>query len=608
MFVMNEDLSIYATRGDIVFFSVAAGDNGVPYKFQPGDIVRMAIYGKKEAETCVMQKDFPVEEVTERVFIYLDEHDTKIGEIISKHKDYWYEVVLNPDTMPQTIIGYDEDGPKIFRLFPESEEIDDNYDPKPEDFPVVDEELDMTSPRPIANKVVAQNFATVLDVCERTNKAVAENFVSPEMYGAIGDGKADDTESLMDAIANNEIVELNGHSYLISETLDLHSVIRGGTIIFNGAAKTNIFSMKNGGGFENVKIVIKTPNFSGTVILADYTVYTEQFNPMRYKINGLIIDNTICDSFVDGSCCFKIRYDKYKVIYAQNISNVRFDGRMDYGIYVEPVLRDENDNPVFNTATFSNFFFNAVNCAIKVLPTMASGSLDNAKGCVVLQLDNFANQHINGITKAFMDLHNTTIFGKLVVPWDYYGDNIPSVGTYLCKNSNVYLDYNSFHSKNDPDSVRFAWTRTSTGESYSYYNHIIPDNRKDEIPTRSNGMNWGRDNVKMIAFSPQTNNPYGLTYIGFEFQRNNASDPTGRQTVQFGVSPTGTFVSRIYEPDTKTWSECKTLYMEGKMPQSYSGKRPDGTAIGDMKFDTTVKKPVWWNGSAWILADGTVVE
>lgn len=161
MFVVNEDLSIYATRGDIVFFSVSAQDDGMIYKFQPGDIVRMSVYGKKDAEEVVMQRDFPVEEVTESVFIFLSEEDTKFGEIISKHKDYWYEVVLNPDTMPQTIIGYDEDGAKIFRLFPESAEWDDDYHPQPEDFPVVDEELDMTSPRPVANSAIARTLASI---------------------------------------------------------------------------------------------------------------------------------------------------------------------------------------------------------------------------------------------------------------------------------------------------------------------------------------------------------------------------------------------------------------------------------------------------------------
>ena len=123
MFVVNEDNSIYATRGDIVFFSVSADDDGTPHKFQAGDVVRIKVYGKKDAETVVLQKDFPVTEVCEEVEIFLGEEDTKIGEVISKPKDYWYEVELNPDTKPQTIVGYDEDGAKVFRLYPEGGEM-----------------------------------------------------------------------------------------------------------------------------------------------------------------------------------------------------------------------------------------------------------------------------------------------------------------------------------------------------------------------------------------------------------------------------------------------------------------------------------------------------
>lgn len=123
MFVLNDDKSIYATRGDIVFFSVSAEDDGKPYKFQAGDVVRIKVYGKKDAENVVLQKDFPVFENTEQVEIFLNKEDTKIGEVISKPKDYWYEVELNPETNPQTIIGYDEDGAKVFRLLPEGDDI-----------------------------------------------------------------------------------------------------------------------------------------------------------------------------------------------------------------------------------------------------------------------------------------------------------------------------------------------------------------------------------------------------------------------------------------------------------------------------------------------------
>lgn len=123
MFVINNDLSIYATRGDIVFFSVSAEENGVAYKFQKGDVLRMVIYGRKDAENVVLEKSFDVTEETSEVSIFLTGDDTRIGEVISKPTDYWYEIELNPMTNPQTIIGYDDDGAKVFRLFPEGNAI-----------------------------------------------------------------------------------------------------------------------------------------------------------------------------------------------------------------------------------------------------------------------------------------------------------------------------------------------------------------------------------------------------------------------------------------------------------------------------------------------------
>lgn len=166
MFVINDDKSIYVTRGDILFFSVTAKDNDVTYTFRAGDLVRIKVYGKKDAENVVLQKDFPVTEETEEVAISLTEEDTKFGEVISKPVDYWYEVELNPLSDPQTIIGYDEDGAKIFRLFPEGADIDP-YEPDPADIPVVDEELDLTSERPVRNYAITK---AILEVKEGIRK------------------------------------------------------------------------------------------------------------------------------------------------------------------------------------------------------------------------------------------------------------------------------------------------------------------------------------------------------------------------------------------------------------------------------------------------------
>lgn len=122
MLKINDDKSIYLTRGDAGAFTVTATEDGVGYKFKVGDVVRFKVAEKKGCDCIVLQKDFPVEAESERVQVLLTGEETKIGEVISKPRDYWYEVELNPETVPQTIIGYDEDGPKILRLFPEGKD------------------------------------------------------------------------------------------------------------------------------------------------------------------------------------------------------------------------------------------------------------------------------------------------------------------------------------------------------------------------------------------------------------------------------------------------------------------------------------------------------
>lgn len=123
MFIVNSDKSMSITRGDAVTFWVAAVLNGEDYHFKPDDVVRFKVFEKKNCESVVLKKDFKVTEDTLAVQIYLSGEETKVGEVISKPTDYWYEIELNPDTRPQTIVGYDEDGAKIFKVFPEGAEV-----------------------------------------------------------------------------------------------------------------------------------------------------------------------------------------------------------------------------------------------------------------------------------------------------------------------------------------------------------------------------------------------------------------------------------------------------------------------------------------------------
>lgn len=181
MFQIEEDLSISATRGDIVFFSVSMKDSETKeaVSFQPGDKVSFKLYGKKDAETVLLQKDFPVTEEAETVDIFLSREDMKVGDVISKPKDYWYEVVLNDDSYPQTIIGYDADGPKLFRLYPEGADIPP-WEPEPEELPAIDEELDLTSKRPVQNQAIARKLAQMTGQIEKLRQALEKAGITVE--------------------------------------------------------------------------------------------------------------------------------------------------------------------------------------------------------------------------------------------------------------------------------------------------------------------------------------------------------------------------------------------------------------------------------------------
>ena len=123
MLVIHDDNSIYLTRGDIASIQITALDSsGEEYLFKNGDIVRFSIFEKGRYDNLVLRRDVEVTTETKFVSINLSGNDTKIGELINKPKQYWYEVELNPDTAPQTIIGYDNNGPKILTLFPEGDE------------------------------------------------------------------------------------------------------------------------------------------------------------------------------------------------------------------------------------------------------------------------------------------------------------------------------------------------------------------------------------------------------------------------------------------------------------------------------------------------------
>lgn len=126
--ILNEK-EIHLTRGNIACLNFPAkvrdinpetGEETVTqYIYQVGDVVRFKIMKKGDVKTVYLEKDVVITEETTYAQFVLTGEETKFGDLINKPTTYWYEVELNPDTDPVTIIGYDKLGPKLFVLYPE---------------------------------------------------------------------------------------------------------------------------------------------------------------------------------------------------------------------------------------------------------------------------------------------------------------------------------------------------------------------------------------------------------------------------------------------------------------------------------------------------------
>lgn len=110
--------TILLNRGDNLNLTLTLNtEDETAYMFQPGDKIIFSVYNKKSMDkTPVLKKEINVEEETDNVVISCNGEETKIGDYINKPMDYWYEIELNEG---YTVLGYDENGPKILKLYPE---------------------------------------------------------------------------------------------------------------------------------------------------------------------------------------------------------------------------------------------------------------------------------------------------------------------------------------------------------------------------------------------------------------------------------------------------------------------------------------------------------
>lgn len=107
-----EGTTLHITRGD-------RGDIGISfenYTFKSGDTIEINIYNENSMHTePILTKLVNVTAGVTQAELSLLGADTLLGDPITERTTYWYEIVFNGD---QTVLGYDNLGPKILYLYP----------------------------------------------------------------------------------------------------------------------------------------------------------------------------------------------------------------------------------------------------------------------------------------------------------------------------------------------------------------------------------------------------------------------------------------------------------------------------------------------------------
>lgn len=267
------------------------------------------------------------------------------------------------------------------------------------------------------------------------------NRVTPQMYGAVGDGITDDTIAFKNAISANDYVFVPQGNYLITDTLDISykkSLVsddgQKATILYNG--NNSVVSLGRFSVFRNINITIKNA-FAGIVF--DTNNYNKNSGEpglgsrvehvnVDFEVeapNATLIGITV-DSGTDVNniprltgVCFQTYHD----IHVDNSSQP-----YGYGIKMEliqgrPFTEATKDGfPWITHINYNDISLAHPHTAIKSLVTNNSGSeLFERVNIGHILFDNVYSQCLyTEKTRYFLDLAHIVCYFTKCMPWDYH--------------------------------------------------------------------------------------------------------------------------------------------------------------------------------------------
>lgn len=307
---------------------------------------------------------------------------------------------------------------------------------------------------PEATTTVQDGSLTEAKFSDTLKLATIKDYVTPEMFGAVGDGVTDDSISFKTAVNTGKMVYCS-KSYLITQKIKLIKGVDGfGTVIFSGSG---CFTISVGTSLRN--ITLKTTNKCIDIVDTDITSSTAQNINARLLFENLTI---ICVSGADT--IFSLVSTTYGFFNAV-FKNINFTGECNLAVKLES---DEN----VSTSWLNQVYF--IDCLFaSPLKVIEANRVDNIifERCTTQKSSNNASNllydFVNCNRASFINCHD----------WDY----ISAVKLYRfvnCKECELFgtdrtIDNFDMTLKEWYDTFRIAQSKYSYSPQIFNVSHLV---------------------------------------------------------------------------------------------------------------------------------------